>query len=129
MKIFVAGATGVIGRRLIPLLVDAGAEVTAVARSITKANQLKKQGATPVTLNLFDPPAVKEAVAGHGTVINMSTHIPSGMRVFMPGAFAENIRFAAIPEQMRNANQASAHHVAEIRPIVLLLPFRSICAA
>ena len=86
MKIFVAGATGAIGRRLIPLLVDAGAEVTAVARSKAKADQLKKQGANPVTLNLFDPSAVKTAVAGHHTVINMSTHIPTGMRVFMPGA-------------------------------------------
>src|SRR6476469_11000419 len=92
MKIFVAGATGVIGRRLVPLLVDAGAEVTAVARSKAKADQLKEQGVNPVTLNLFDPTAVKEAVAGHNTVINMATHIPSGVRVFMPGSFAENIR-------------------------------------
>ena len=92
MRIFVAGATGVIGRRLIPLLIDAGSEVTAVARSKTKGNQLTEQGATPVTLNLFDPQAVKDAVAGHNTVINVATHIPSGLRAIMPGAFAENIR-------------------------------------
>lgn len=92
MRIFVAGATGVIGRRLIPLLIDAGSEVTAVARSKAKGNQLTEQGATPVTLNLFDPQAVKDAVAGHNTVINVATHIPSGLRAIMPGAFAENIR-------------------------------------
>jgi nucleoside-diphosphate-sugar epimerase len=92
VKIFVAGATGVIGRRLIPLLVDAGAEVSAVARSPAKAAQLKKQGARPVTLDLFDPAAVEAAVMGHQTVINVATSIPSGMKVMLPGAFDENIR-------------------------------------
>lgn len=107
MRIFVAGATGVIGRRLIPLLIDAGSEVTAVARSSEKGRQLKKQGATPITLNLFDPQAVKDAVAGHNTVINVATHIPSGLRAIMPGAFAENIRIRR--EASRNlANAAIA---------------------
>lgn len=92
MRIFVAGATGVIGRRLVPLLVNAGSEVTAVARSPEKSRQLRKQGATPVTVDLFDPPAVIEAVAGHNTVINIATKIPSGLKVLMPNAFAENIR-------------------------------------
>ncbi len=107
MKIFVAGATGVIGRRLIPLLVDAGSEVSAVARTKTKARQLEKQGATPVTVDLFDALAVKDAVAGHSTVINMATSIPSGARLFLPGAFKENIRIRT--EASRNlANAAIA---------------------
>ena len=38
MKTFVAGATGVLGRRVVPLLVAAGHEVTAVARSDTRAS-------------------------------------------------------------------------------------------
>ncbi len=92
MRIFVAGATGAIGRRLIPMLVEAGSEVTAVARSSAKANQLEKQGATPVKLDLFDPAAVEEAVQGHHTVINMATRIPSGMKALLPGAFDENSR-------------------------------------
>ena len=87
-----AGATGVVGRRLVPLLVSAGSEVTAVSRSPEKSAQLKKQGATPVTVDLFDPAAVEEAVAGHNTVINIATKIPSGMKFMMPGAFDENIR-------------------------------------
>ena len=92
MRIFVAGATGVIGRRLIPLLVEAGAEVTAVARTNAKGDQLMKQGATPVVVDLFDAQAVKDAVAGHTTVINIATRIPSGLRALLPGAFNENIR-------------------------------------
>lgn len=107
MKIFVAGATGVIGRRLIPLLVDAGSDVTAVARTKLKARQLEKQGATPVTVDLFDALAVKDAVAGHSTVINMATSIPSGARILLPGAFKENIRIRT--EASRNlANAAIA---------------------
>ena len=92
MKVFIAGATGVVGRRLVPMLLDAGSEVTAVARSREKAAQLKKQGATPAMVDLFDPAAVEEAVAGHNTVINLATHIPSGMKIFLPGAFDENSR-------------------------------------
>lgn len=87
-----AGATGVVGRRLIPMLVDAGSQVTAVARSRAKAAGLKKQGAKPVTVDLFDPPAVEEAVWGHDTVINIATHIPSGVKAILPGAFNENTR-------------------------------------
>jgi nucleoside-diphosphate-sugar epimerase len=92
MKVFVAGATGVIGRRLVPLLVDSGAAVSAVARTDSKAAQLKKQGAKPVRVDLFDPAAVDAAVRGHDAVINMATKIPSGMRILLPGAFSENIR-------------------------------------
>ena len=99
MKVFVAGATGVVGRRLVPLLVDSGATVTAVARSDLKAAQLKKQGAAPVRVDLFDPAAVDAAVRGHDVVINMATKIPSGLRILMPGAFAENIRIRSEASQ------------------------------
>jgi nucleoside-diphosphate-sugar epimerase len=74
------------------MLVRAGADVTAVSRSSAKSDQLRKQGATPVKVDLFDPPAVQDAVAGHHTVINMATSIPSGSRLLLPGAFNENIR-------------------------------------
>lgn len=92
MKVFVAGATGVIGRRLVPLLVESGASVTGVARSPVKAEGLRKQGAVAVELNLFNPADVEVAVAGHDIVINVATSIPSGSRIFMPGAFNENGR-------------------------------------
>ena len=104
MKIFVAGATGVIGRRLVPILIEAGADVTGVARSDEKERQLQKQGATPLRVDLFEPAAVETAVAGHDIVINMATKIPSGMRVFAPGAFNENIRIRTEASQ----NLASA---------------------
>lgn len=92
MKVFVAGATGVIGRRLVPLLVASGASVSAVARTNAKAAQLKKQGATPVRVDLFDPAAIDKAVEGHDAVINVATKIPTGLKIFLPRAFNENAR-------------------------------------
>lgn len=104
MRVFVAGATGVVGRRLIPLLVDAGATVTAVARTDAKAAYLRKQGASPKKVDLFDPAAVEAAVAGSEAVINVATSIPSGAKVLFPRAFSENIRIRTEASQ----NLASA---------------------
>lgn len=104
MKVFVAGATGVIGRRLVPLLVQSGAQVSGVARSPEKARQLEDQGAFGVKVDLFDPAAVEAAVAGHDVVINMATRIPSGVRAMVPGAFNENARIRTEASQ----NLASA---------------------
>jgi 2-alkyl-3-oxoalkanoate reductase len=114
MKVFVAGATGVVGRRLVPLLVSAGAAVTAVARTDAKAAQLRRQGAAPVKVSLFDPAAVEEAVAGSDAVINIATKIPSGLKVLFPRAFRENIRIRSEASQ----NLASAAIAARARVFI-----------
>ena len=62
MRVFVAGATGVIGRFLVPGLIAAGHEVTASTRSAAKAGQLTAAGATPVVVDSLDRTAVLEAV-------------------------------------------------------------------
>jgi len=62
MRVFVAGATGVIGQYLVPGLITAGHEVTASTRSALKAHQLKEQGATPVIVDGLDREAVLKAV-------------------------------------------------------------------
>ena len=62
MRVFVAGATGVIGQYLVPGLIAAGHEVTGSTRSALKANQLKNQGATPVIADGLDREAVLKAV-------------------------------------------------------------------
>src|SRR4029077_12944296 len=62
MRVFVAGATGVIGRFLVPGLIAAGHEVIASTRSVAKAGQLATAGATPVVVDGLDRGAVLEAV-------------------------------------------------------------------
>ena len=83
MRVFVAGATGVIGRYLVPGLVAAGHEVTAGTRSALKANQLKGQGATPVIVDGLDREAVLKAVmaAQPEVIIHQMTALAS-MRSF-----------------------------------------------
>jgi nucleoside-diphosphate-sugar epimerase len=63
MRIFVAGATGVLGRRLVPLLVEGGHQVTAMTRSPGKADGLRRAGAEPVVADALDRDAVVGAVA------------------------------------------------------------------
>lgn len=92
MRIFVTGATGVIGRRVIPLLVAAGHEVAAVARSTERRAALARQGARPVSVDLFDPSDVRLAVGGHDILINLATHIPPAPRAFLPRSWRENDR-------------------------------------
>jgi 2-alkyl-3-oxoalkanoate reductase len=58
MRVFIAGAGGAIGRRLVPLLVARGHEVTASTRSADKADALAAAGARPVTLDLLERDAV-----------------------------------------------------------------------
>lgn len=93
MRIFVTGATGVVGKRLIPQLVADDHEVTAVGRTEKKRLNLELKGAFAVDVNLFDAAAVRRAVSGHDVVINLATHIPPGsLRMLVPGAFRENDR-------------------------------------
>ena len=96
MRIFVAGATGVIGRRIIPRLIDAGHEVTAVARTNEKGARLVELGAAPVVVDLFDAAGVRRAVQGHEVVINMATSIPPSSRALLPGAWRTNDRIRTI---------------------------------
>jgi nucleoside-diphosphate-sugar epimerase len=62
MRIFLAGATGVIGLRLVPRLVAAGHTVAGMTRSPDKAAQLRALGATPVVCDVFDRDGVHAAV-------------------------------------------------------------------
>ena len=97
MKIFITGATGVIGRRLLPLLRRSGHAITAVARSPAGRAQLECQGATPGNVDLFDADAVRRAVGGHDAVVNLATHIPrSTGRMFLPWAWRENDRLRRV---------------------------------
>jgi nucleoside-diphosphate-sugar epimerase len=92
MKVFVAGATGVLGWRAVRDLVAAGHAVTGIARSEEKATRLRSLGATPVRVDLFDADAVREAAAGHDAVLNLATHVPKPSEATRRRAWAEHER-------------------------------------
>jgi len=78
MRIFLAGATGVVGRYLVPALVERGHEVIGTTRTPGKQDRLRELGATPVVLDALDGVAVKEAVtqAEPEVVVHQLTAIP-----------------------------------------------------
>ena len=77
-RIFLAGATGVIGRRLIPLLVNAGHTVGAMTRSADKAEWLSSLGAEPIICDVFDRAGLIVAVKSFSpqVVLHELTDLP-----------------------------------------------------
>jgi nucleoside-diphosphate-sugar epimerase len=93
MRVFITGATGVVGRRLVPLLVGAGHAVLGVGRSAAARAEIERLGAKSLGVDLFDRDAVLRAVAGNDAVVNLATHIPrSTAQMLMPWAWRENDR-------------------------------------
>jgi nucleoside-diphosphate-sugar epimerase len=62
MRVFVVGATGAVGARLVAQLVQRGHQVIGSSRSPESANELRVLGAVPIALNVLDPEAVRDAV-------------------------------------------------------------------
>ena len=78
MRIFIAGATGVLGVRLVPLLVAGGHVVAGMTRSPEKAGLLRGLGAEPVVCDVFDGDPLTRALAGFGpeVVFHQLTDLP-----------------------------------------------------
>lgn len=89
MRVFVTGATGVIGRRVVPSLIEQGHRVTAAGRRSPRLDALARHGATAVVLDIFDAAASRKAIEGHDVVINLATPVPSNNRMFLSGAWKE----------------------------------------
>ena len=80
MKVFVAGATGAIGKQLVPMLVEHGHEVTGMTRTLAKGDLIGSLGARPVVADALDPETVAQAVteAQPEAVIHQLTAIDTG---------------------------------------------------
>ena len=78
MRVFLAGASGVIGARLVPLLVAAGHEVAGMTRSPEKVEALRDLGAEPVVCDVFDAEALRAVVVDFQpeVVLNELTDLP-----------------------------------------------------
>jgi nucleoside-diphosphate-sugar epimerase len=106
-RVLLAGASGVIGRRLIPLLRDAGHEVIGTTRSDEKAESLRKLGAHALVVDVFDAPRLAREVAAARpeTVVHQLTDLPTGLDPSrMKEAIARNARIR--DEGTRNLVQA-----------------------
>src|SRR5262245_38991940 len=91
MRIFLAGAAGAIGKRLVPLLLDAGHRVVGTTRSTNKAEALRAAGVEPVAVDVFDALALSRAVSAARAeiVIHQLTDLPPGLD---PNQMAEGTR-------------------------------------
>lgn len=111
MRIFLAGAGGVIGRRLMPMLAAAGHDVTGTTRSPERGEAIRAAGGTPVVVDVYDRDALIEAVvvARPEVIIHQLTDLtkPSGK----PLSEAELRRNARIREE-GTANLVAAAHAA-----------------
>jgi nucleoside-diphosphate-sugar epimerase len=78
LRVFVAGATGVIGARLVPLLVAAGYQVAGMSRSAARAAAVRAAGAGAVIVDVFDAPALQRALLEQrpDVVIHQLTDLP-----------------------------------------------------
>ncbi len=78
MRVFVLGGTGAVGNYAVSALVDAGHEVTALARTPQKAEQLRCAGhrASAITVSMFDEKALTDAFVGHQAVLNVASALP-----------------------------------------------------
>ncbi|MBB5787809.1 NAD-dependent epimerase/dehydratase family protein [Jiangella mangrovi] len=92
MRIFVAGASGAIGRYLVPELVERGHEVVGTTRTAAKAATLRDLGAEPVVLDALDPEAVADAVAKTEpeVIVHQLTALNGPMRTVKRMAAATN---------------------------------------
>src|SRR3954451_5054711 len=78
MRIFVAGASGAIGRPLVRQLIEAGHQVTGTTRREARAEKIRAAGATAVVCDVFDTAALEVAVkeASPEVVVNQLTSLP-----------------------------------------------------
>lgn len=83
MKIFLAGATGALGRQLVPRLVERGHEVTGMTRSASKRELVRELGGWPVVADALDPESVAEAVARAEpeVIVHQLTAIPHALNM------------------------------------------------
>jgi len=96
LRVFVAGASGAIGRRLMPLLCHAGHDVTGMTRSADAARDMKALGVAPAIVDVFDAEALERAVvaARPEVVMHQLTDLPRvlGDEAQLAAAYPRNAR-------------------------------------
>jgi len=93
--IFVTGATGVLGRATIPVLLDLGYSVRALSRSESNDAEIRALGAEPMRTDLFDVASLTAAIAAAEAILHLATRIPPTSDMRHREAWRENNRVRA----------------------------------
>jgi nucleoside-diphosphate-sugar epimerase len=112
VRVFVAGATGAIGRQIVPLLVSAGHDVAGMTRRQDKAQHIREAGATPFVCDVFDP-RLAEVVASFGpeVVVHQLTDLPQRQALIALKVRGLNrIRIEGTDSLIAAARAAGARH-------------------
>ena len=109
MRIFLAGASGAIGRRLVPLLIAAGHDVTGTTRSAEAARKLEAAGVRPAVVDVYDATALERAAidAQPEAVVHQLTDLPQ--------AFDEKNLAASYPRNARIRVEGTRNLIAAAR--------------
>ena len=116
MKIFVAGATGAIGRPLVPSLIESGHVVTAMTRHRDRADRLAALGAEPVVCDVYDAQGIEAAMraAAPDVVVHQLTALPAAIdprRIDTQLAANDRIRTEGTRNLVRAAVKAGARRI------------------
>jgi nucleoside-diphosphate-sugar epimerase len=116
ITVFVAGASGAIGRRLTPLLLDAGYTVYGTTRSAAKAAELEANGVRPIVVDVYDARALSEGMARvmPEIVVHQLTDLPQDLGTGLtPEALAQNarVRVEGTENLVRAALACSARYI------------------
>ncbi|MEV6549147.1 NAD(P)-dependent oxidoreductase [Streptomyces sp. NPDC051597] len=116
MRVLVAGATGVIGRALVPLLTSVGHDVTALSRSAGRSAVLEGTGARTVLADALDAPALDRAVreAAPDAVVHLLTAIPPRLdprRMARQFALTDRLRTEGTRNLIGAAQRAGARRI------------------
>jgi nucleoside-diphosphate-sugar epimerase len=116
MRVFVAGATGALGRALVPQLVARGHEVTGMTRTASKQDALRALGARPVVADALDPDAVAQAVASAEpeVIVHQLTALSERMSL-RDARHPERFRGAILTDRLRT--EATDHLLAAGRAV------------
>jgi uncharacterized protein YbjT (DUF2867 family) len=114
MRIFLAGATGVLGRRIVPLLVAGGHTVAGLTRSPEKADYLRSLGVTPIICDVFDAHALSAAVSSFApeAVMHQLTDLPDRLDQLADfGPRNDRMRTEGTRNLLAAARAAGAEHL------------------
>lgn len=115
VKVFMTGASGVVGRSAMVALVAAGHEVVGLARSEASADIIRSHGARPHHGSIFEIESLVEGMQGSEAVLNFVGNVPSGAARFRPGAWRmhDRLRSHGADVVVRAAAEAGVSRVVQ----------------